>query len=153
MLKLPFMEGRFGEEILCMWRCTWHLMPARLHAQVSGSQKPRQSHPQVSLESRKAWSCLFSSLSMNLTPAACRMAWRCLEENGWRKPLSSWSLSLTSLSVSSSGIWSVVSLSASCWSMAPLVISWSEHNRSKSERCHADRRCKRLEMKCTYFVF
>lgn len=114
--------------------CTWHLMPARLHAQVSGSQKPWQSHPQASLESLRVWSCLFSSLSMCFTPAARRTAWRCLEEYGWRKHPSSSSVSLTWMSTSLPWTWSAVSLAAFWLSIAPLVINWNQRAADKMRR-------------------
>lgn len=120
---------------MCMNKShTWHLMPAKLHAQVSGSQNPWQSHPQASLETRRAWSCLFSSLSIRFTPAAWRRACLCLGEYGLRTPPSSNSASLMWMTLSSSGTWSTVSLSASCWSVAPLVINWNQNKKDKIRR-------------------
>lgn len=143
------------EVIICMNKShTWHLMPARLHAQVSGSQKPWQSHPQASLERRRAWSCLFSSLSIRFTPAAWRSACLCLDEYGLRTPPSSNSASLMLLPLSSSGTWSTVSLSASGWSVAPLVINWNQNKRDKVRRLlHTQAMKTNVEIKCTYIVF
>ncbi len=97
-------------------------MPAWLQAQVSGSQKPWQWHPQSSLHRRSSCSCLFSSRSMCTTPAALNNARLRLEEQGRRDPIS-FSFALLR-SVSSSGTSFTVNLAASDAVRVPLMISY-----------------------------
>lgn len=79
---------------------------------------------------------------MRFTPAARRRACRCLEEYGWRKAPSSRSALPMRMSVSS-GIWSTVNLSASAWSMAPLMISWNQQ--IKWDTGCRDKQCKLMQ--------
>ena len=117
------------ENIVCVYMCvlwhvlcTWHLIPAMLQAQVSGSQKTLQSQPQSSLETRMARSSCFSSTSIFFTPDDRSSARRFLVVSGCRKKYSS--TSVLSRSRSSSEISSSVSALASSDSAEPLFVSW-----------------------------
>ena len=101
---------------------TWHLIPAMLQAQVSGSQKTRQSQPQSSLDIRIALSSCFSSTSIFFTPEERSSALRFLVVRGCRKKYSS--TSVLSRSMSSSEMSSAVSVLASSDSTVPFLVSW-----------------------------
>lgn len=103
---------------------TWHLIPALLQAQVSGSQKTLQSQPQSSLDIRIARSSCFSSTSIFFTPEDRSSARRFLVVRGCRKKYSS--TSVLSRSMSSSDMSSAVSVLASSDSTVPFLVSWKQ---------------------------
>lgn len=106
---------------------TWHLIPARLHVQVSGSQKSLQSQPQSSLDTLMARSSCFSSTSSFLTPDERSRARRFLVVSGWRKKYSS--TSVLSISRSSSEMSSSVRALASSDSTEPFFVNWGRYKR------------------------
>lgn len=99
---------------------TWHLMPARLQVQVSGSQNTLQSQPQSSRERRMARSSCFSSTSIFFTPEARSRALRFFVGRGCRKKYSS--TSVLSRSISSSEMSSTVRVLASSDSTVPFLV-------------------------------
>lgn len=103
---------------------TWHLIPAMLQAQVSGSQNIRQSQPQSSLDIRIARNSCFSSTSIFFTPEERSRALRFLVVRGCRKKYSS--TSVLSRSMSSSEMSSAVSVLASSDSTVPFLVSWKK---------------------------